>query len=257
MTENLEIPADIEADGPDGILDVGRETQFNHLEGVNVENNPENKNELPEENKSFTNEEKNESNKPEEIINHKKNNKEDEINTQNKINEQDEKVGDEEKKNKKSDEDKLDKIRSFFKKIKITEKKIEQEHFKSNYGLFFCGKKNETTGIVCKPGNEICPDCMKKNQKLYGLKPHYLINSMGRVCTFKKSKIYCLGKISKIETLGELKSGKTENINYSIMYVCRYSNQCESCRNLTKIMDNYFDARLLEDLKKRDIKYGN
>ena len=275
MTENHEIPTGIQADDLDNILEPGRETNFD-INALNDDNNPEIFEEPPKiENDKFINAIKVGISQQTKIIDQEKNNKEvkiskpseetnnteDKINTQNKINEQDEKGEEEEKKNKnsktKSDEDKLDKIRSFFKKIKITKKEINQEHFNSYYGLFFCDKKNETTGIECKPGNEICPDCMKKNQKLYGLKPHYLINSMGRVCTFKKSKIYCLGKISKIETLGELKSGKTENINYSIMYVCRHSNQCESCRNLTKIMDNYFDARLLEDLKKRDIKYGN
>ena len=87
---------------------------------------------------------------------------------------------------------------------------------------------------------------MKKNQEMYGLKENYLINDRGRICTFKNGKIYCKGKLSKVENLN--------GIDYSFFYECGHPRQCEACKRLTKAMDKYFDNDLLAKLRKRDQK---
>ena len=146
-------------------------------------------------------------------------------------------------------EKELKKFQNYFPKIKIG---FHEELFQKNdinYNLdktnfFFCGLKNENTGLICEKGNEICPSCMKKNQKLYGLKNHYLINSAGRVCTYRKNKLYCQCKFSRIE--------EKFGFEYSIIYICGQKQQCEPCKNLTKYINRYFSQKLMNNLKKRD-----
>ena len=138
----------------------------------------------------------------------------------------------------------------FFKKIKINKKNIDSfppdiiKNWNESYGIFCCYKDNEITKEKCEPEKELCPNCMKNTQKIYGLKPHYLINSMGRVCTYKKNKIYCLGKFSKII--------EEKNIKYSINYVCGHSGQCDSCKSLSEKMNKYFGSKLMDKLLERD-----
>ena len=151
------------------------------------------------------------------------------------------------------EEDKLDKIISYFKKIKNPEiKDIKQNDYDKDYGWFHCGKQNEANGSTCELGKEICPNCMKKTQELYKLKSHYLINSNGRICTYKKNKIYCLCKLTRIASETKSKENKEIGINYSISYTCGHTGQCEPCKNLTTIMDKYFSPNLMKKLKKRD-----
>ena len=139
-------------------------------------------------------------------------------------------------------------LQCFFKNIKISKKEdSSNSNFNESYGIFFCNKKNDITKLNCEPGNEICPNCMKNTQKKYGLKPHYLINSKGRVCTYKRGKIYCKGKFSKLE-----ENDINKGIKYSYNYVCGHSGQCDSCKSLTKIMDKYFDAAIMKKLIERD-----
>ena len=94
----------------------------------------------------------------------------------------------------------------------------------------------------------MCPNCMKNTQKKYGLKPHYLINSKGRVCTYKRGKMYCKGKFRKLE----LDNGQNKGIKYSYNYVCGHLGQCDSCKSLTKLMDKYFGGELMKKLVERD-----
>ena len=73
--------------------------------------------------------------------------------------------------------------KSYFNKFKLAknEKDFPKEQLKkfiSSYGYFNC-KTN------CKEGELSCPECMKLNQKYYGLRPNYLVNDKGRICTFK------------------------------------------------------------------------
>ena len=149
----------------------------------------------------------------------------------------------------------FNKLECYFKKIKIPSKKrtenVPEDQLKNlneSYGIFFCYQTNPATKCKCEPEKLICPNCMKNTQKIYGLKSHYLINSMGRVCTYKKGKIFCKGKFSKIED----DYYKTNNIKYCYNYVCGHSGQCESCQNLTEKMENYFDPNLMKKLKERD-----
>jgi len=151
------------------------------------------------------------------------------------------------------EEDKLGEIISYFKKIKNSENpNINKNGYDKKYGWFYCGKQNEANGSTCEPGKEICPNCMKKTQELYKLKPHYLINSNGRICTYKKNKIYCLCKLTRFELNSKSKDDKQNGINYSITYTCGHTGQCEPCKHLTSIMDKYFDSNLMKKLKKRD-----
>ena len=151
------------------------------------------------------------------------------------------------------EEDKLDKLISYFKKIKNPEiQDLKMNDYDKDYGWFHCGKQNEANGSVCELGKEICPNCMKKTQDLYKLKSHYLINSNGRICTYKKNKIYCLCKMTRIASETKSKENKEIGINYSISYTCGHSGQCEPCKNLTSIMDKYFSPNLMQKLKKRD-----
>ena len=151
------------------------------------------------------------------------------------------------------EEDKLDKIISYFKKIKNPEiKDAKKNDYDKDYGWFHCGKQNEANGSTCELGKEICPNCMKKTQELYNLKSHYLINSNGRICTYKKNKIYCLCKMTRIASETKSKENKESGINYSISYTCGHTGQCEPCKNLTSIMDKYFSPNLMKKLKKRD-----
>ena len=149
----------------------------------------------------------------------------------------------------------FDHIECFFKKIKKNFKDINKKNIDSfppeiiknwnkDYGIFYCNKENEITKEKCEPEKEICADCMKNTQKMYGLKPHYLINSMGRVCTYKKGNIFCLGKFSKII--------EENKINYSINYVCGHSGQCNSCKSLTEKKEKYFGSFLMNKLLERD-----
>ena len=150
----------------------------------------------------------------------------------------------------------LSQIESKFKKIKVSEKRTdsfppEQLDNLGSYGIFYCYQNNPASKEKCEPEKTICPNCMKKTQKLYGLKPHYLINSKGRVCTYKRGKIYCKGKFSKFED--DYYKGKNNvNIKYFYNYVCGHSGQCESCKSLTEKMDNYFSPDLMKKLKERD-----
>ena len=140
-------------------------------------------------------------------------------------------------------------IKSYFKNIKIPNPSDNQvsnppENYVDSYGLFLCYKNNDITNKICEPGKEICLKCIKKAQKMYGLKPQYLINSMGRVCTYKNKKMYCRGKFCRIEFKNK--------IQYHIDFVCGHSGQCDSCKSLTQYMKGYFGEDLMNKLKKRD-----
>ena len=134
--------------------------------------------------------------------------------------------------------------KSYFNKFKLAknEKDFPKEQLKkfiASYGYFNC-KTN------CKEGELSCPECMKLNQKYYGLRPNYLVNDKGRICTFKNNKIYCKGKLTKEVFIGSIK--------YTYDYVCGHSGQCKSCQELTQVMNKYFDPDLLKKLSKRDAR---
>ena len=166
-------------------------------------------------------------------------------------------------------QEKEDEKRCYLNHVKIEKNKKDfpNEIFKKyiiSYGYFNCGEpeKNEKgyeidgkmicpeymkhnhCGDICSSGELSCPECMKLNRKYYGLRPNYLVNERGRICTFKNNKIYCNKKLTKEEFI--------KGIKYTYEYVCGHSGQCEPCQNLTKLMDKYFDPDLVKKLRKRD-----
>ena len=152
-----------------------------------------------------------------------------------------------------SEENELIIIKCYFKDIKLKRHdnlftEAERKKFNKSYNLFFCDAdiKNNITGVYCEPEKICCLNCMKNNQKMYGLKPNYLINSMGRVCKYKNNKIYCKGELIR----SEIKDG----IDYYFNFTCRPGMQCYSCQELTKYMDKYYGEKLMNILKNRDQK---
>ena len=140
-------------------------------------------------------------------------------------------------------------VKSYFKKIQIVQDKSkfsqkELHNYGGSYGMFYCEKKFGEELYCDQASLMSCPNCMKLNQRMYGLKPHYLINDKGRVCTFKRNQIYCNGRF--------LKEDDQNGIIYSYNYVCGHSGQCDACKKLSKHYALYFDKNLLEKLRKRD-----
>ena len=116
----------------------------------------------------------------------------------------------------------------------------------TTYGIFYCEKNNTATGEQCLYGKLICPNCMKLTQKMHKLRPNYLINDAGRLCTLKRNKICCGGKFNGIF--------KKDGIDYNFYYKCGHSGQCNSCNRLNQVFEKYYDAELLKKLSNRDKK---
>ena len=140
-------------------------------------------------------------------------------------------------------------VKSYFKNVQIVKNESkfsekEMDNFSASYGMFFCETKFGDELFCDQESLLSCPNCMKLNQRMYGLKPHYLINDKGRVCTYKRNQIYCNGKF--------LKEDNVNGIVYSYNYVCGHSGHCDACKKLSKHFDKYFDKKLLEKLRKRD-----
>ena len=132
----------------------------------------------------------------------------------------------------------------------IIEKNHKQNLFNKEYDLVFCNNNNQINGKICKPGNELCLNCMKINQAYHGLKKHYLINCAGRVCTYSKGTFHCNCEF-EIEKKHE--SGRL----YSYNYICNDKNNiCLACQNMNKMLKKYLDSKTIEALLKRDKKAG-
>ena len=114
------------------------------------------------------------------------------------------------------------------------------------YDLVFCGKYNNINGKKCRPGNEICINCMKINQSYHGLKRHYLINCAGRACTYSKGTVHCNCKFEK-----EMKHETGRLFSYE--YICTDKNNvCLACQNMNKLLNKYLDKKTIDALIKRD-----
>ena len=114
------------------------------------------------------------------------------------------------------------------------------------YDLIFCGKYNNINGKKCRPGNEICINCMKINQSYHGLKRHYLINCAGRACTYSKGTVHCNCKFEK-----EMKHETGRLFSYE--YICTDKNNvCLACQNMNKLLNKYLDKKTIDALIKRD-----
>ena len=118
----------------------------------------------------------------------------------------------------------------------------------NEYDIFYCYNDNRVNNKICSPGNELCPTCMKINQEYHRLKKHYLINAAGRVCTYKRKKIYCLCHFQTFI--------KKENQLFCPDLVCFNNNICKPCMDINKIIDLYLNKNLMNKLQKRDEDNG-
>ena len=159
----------------------------------------------------------------------------------------DKQVNLEEEKEKYEREDHLDFVRSYLpgKESKKMEAKLKETDFTpeewekhGSYNYFFCEKN-------CNISVNICANCMKLTQRFLGLKPHYLVNCVGRLCTYKHGNIYCNAKLRKEE---KLKNG----LKYSYLFRCGHSGQCSQCKKLTDNMKDYFSEDLIKRLENRE-----
>lgn len=150
---------------------------------------------------------------------------------------------------------KIDSFQNYFKDSKSCKKnkinkeeedKIKSDYEKnfSSYDLIYCYKNK------CEPNNLLCKDCMKINQRLHNLKDHYLINSAGRVCTYKNKMIYCLCLFEKKLEV------KKDSIEFYPTFTCGRCAQCESCKLLQDKLQDYLSDKLYKALIERDEENG-
>ena len=130
--------------------------------------------------------------------------------------------------------------------------------FKADEDIFYCDSSdNLVNGKWCMKENEFCPNCMKLNQQYHKLKRNYLINAAGRVCTYKKGKIFCLGKFERVNTENKkLGKGQESKITYFLELTCNGKIQCQPCETIQKYMNKYYSPKMMEKLLKRDEKLG-
>ena len=150
------------------------------------------------------------------------------------------------------DELKINKYINLFEKeykipnYEVLEKNNAQNLLNEKYDLVFCNNKNQINDKICKPGNELCINCMKINQAYHGLKKHYLINCAGRACTYCKGTIHCNCPFEK-----DMKHDSGRLFSYD--YICKDKNNiCSACKNMNKLMKKYLDDKTINALYKRD-----
>ena len=133
-----------------------------------------------------------------------------------------------------------------------------KDYFHAEDDIFYCNlDDNQVNGKYCYKENEICPNCMKLNQQYHKLKSNYLINAAGRVCTYKKGKIFCLGKFQRVnKEIKKLGKGQESKIVYFLDLTCNGKIQCEPCETIQKYMNKYYSSKMMEKLLKRDEKLG-
>ncbi len=129
----------------------------------------------------------------------------------------------------------------------LKDKKIQQ-FYNDEYDIFFCKQKNNINEKECSINNELCKQCQEYNQAYHKLKKNYLLNSAGRVCTFRKGKMLCLGKFQRV--LSE------KTINYLLDLTCNGIIQCEPCKRIEENMEKYYEPALKEAILRRDKKLG-
>ena len=131
-------------------------------------------------------------------------------------------------------------------------------YFHKDDNIFYCDiEDNQINELYCTKENELCPNCQRLNQKYHKLKSNYLVNSAGRVCTYRKGKMFCLGKFERInkDTLLEGK-GKESEIIYKLNLTCNGKVQCNPCERMQNFMKKYYAPEIYENLLKRDAKFG-
>ncbi len=130
--------------------------------------------------------------------------------------------------------------------------------FHKDDDIFYCEiEDNQIDDLCCLKENELCTNCQRLNQKYHKLKPNYLINAAGRVCTYKKGKMFCLGKFEKIKKEAVIRGkGKESEIVYKLNFICNGKIQCEPCERMQTYMKKYYAPEIFEKLLKRDAQFG-
>ena len=140
----------------------------------------------------------------------------------------------------------------------ILKNKKFQELFDEESDMFFCDTNNQINDIDCCKNNELCKNCQLLNQAYHNLKKNYLINSAGRVCTYRKGKMFCLGNFQKVykEEFKVGKESKKGNINYFENLICNGKIQCAPCKRMQENMQKYYSQDLYKAIILRDEKLG-
>ena len=123
-----------------------------------------------------------------------------------------------------------------------------KEFYHQKEDMFYCNKKNEINGKVCCVFNELCRNCQMLNQAYHKLKKNYLLNSAGRVCTYRKGKMFCLGSFQRVYS--------ENNIDYLVDLTCNGKVQCEPCQRMQENMEKYYGSTLCKAIIKRDERLG-
>ena len=130
----------------------------------------------------------------------------------------------------------------------ILKNKTYMKFYDSKKDIFYCKQKNKINNKVCYVYNELCKRCLLINQAYHKLKPHYLINAAGRVCTFRKGKMFCLGTFQRVYS--------ENKIDFLIDCTCNGKIQCEPCKRMEENIEKYYGENLYNAIKKRDEKLG-
>ena len=120
--------------------------------------------------------------------------------------------------------------------------------FHEKEDIFYCDKNNQINDKDCYKYNELCKNCLMLNQAYHKLKKNYLLNGAGRVCTYKKGKMFCLGKFQRVCS--------EHNIDYIQDLICNGKVQCEPCQRMQENMQKYYEPELYKAIILRDEKLG-
>ena len=128
---------------------------------------------------------------------------------------------------------------------------IDKNDYNPKYDLYFCGKNNNINCSCCVnknccPNGELCVNCMKKNQKLHGLKRHYLINKQGKVCKYSHGNFHCNSIFE------EIKQDQGGNF-YKKEIICKGDYTCDACKYITNLMNYYLSTETIKKLIERDL----
>jgi hypothetical protein len=113
-------------------------------------------------------------------------------------------------------------------KNKFSTENIENDNFKKEYGLCFCGKDIKEYNKKCRPNEMMCSDCMNENIKIYNLNEindNSLININGRVSIpFKSGGYHCYG---------------TFDCGNKLYYCIGKDFSCKACKELNEKKEYY------------------
>jgi uncharacterized protein YbaR (Trm112 family) len=164
----------------------------------------------------------------------------------------------------KYDNDKINKIRSYFDNIQIINKKMDVNEFiklnnkenksiffDENFEFFYCLSELNCSccqGKKCENNHCFCLNCMELNKKFYGLNDNELINKYGRVCDLKFIQFgvgyYCnCVFIKEYKNLNEFKFKKKFKCNFD-------DDLCKACKELNNNLNIYIEDKYIKQLNK-------